>query len=196
MPRIRKVSKEAAKQKAMSAFWKTGYNQLGVRALEEATGINRFTLQKEYGGKAGLFLQILDDYLQLSKNIIFYNVKNGGLEEIAALFLLRADNNALPEETRNGCLGINTACENNGDNEEINIRIKSILDVISDSFRSALENEKTKGTLKDGIDIHQAAEFLRCEMIGLNVAAKLNGDNQAALPAATFTAEIVRGWKK
>ncbi|OUS27318.1 hypothetical protein A9Q99_15000 [Gammaproteobacteria bacterium 45_16_T64] len=196
MPRTRKVDKTVAQQKALSAFWKIGYNQLGVRALEEATGINRFALQKEYGGKAGLFIKVLDDYLLLSENGVFNNVSNGGLEEVATLFLMRADNETLPEETRYGCLAINTACENDGKNEEINHRIMNFFDMIGDAFKSALSNEKKQGTLKDNVNIQQACEFLRGELIGLNVVARANRDNQAILPAVKFTANIVRSWKK
>lgn len=195
MPRTRKVDRKEAKQKAMSAFWRSGYNQLGVRALEEATGINRFTLQTEFGGKAGLFLSILNDYLELSQNIMFAELHNGGLEEIAQVFLRRADNSQLPQETNCGCLVVNTACENDGSNEDINKRIHDFMEISRNAFKAALENERKKGTLNNELNIDDAAEFLRSEMFGLNVVAKSKGNNEATGPAARFTAQLVRSWR-
>jgi TetR/AcrR family transcriptional repressor of nem operon len=196
MPRTRKVTKEEAQQRAMSAFWKHGYKQLGVRALEEATGINRFSLQTEYGGKAGLFLAVLDDYLDLTRNSMMVELFEGGLEDISALFLNRANNDALPEESRCGCLLINTACQDDGENPDISARVTDFFQLIRDAFTSALKNEQAKGVLKEGLDLERAAEFLRGELVGINIIAKAYGDNTAALPAAEFTVDIIRGWKK
>jgi TetR/AcrR family transcriptional regulator, transcriptional repressor for nem operon len=196
MPRRREVTKEESQKRAMYAFWKHGYKQLGVRALEEATGINRFSLQTEYGGKAGLFLSVLDDYLDLTRNHMMVKLFDGGLEDISALFLNRASNDTLPEESRCGCLLINTACQDDGVNPDISARVTDFFQLIDDAFTSALENEQAKGVLKQGIDIKQAAEFLRGELVGINVIAKAYGDNTAALPAAEFTVDIIRGWEK
>ena len=55
MPRERKLTIEEAIEKSMFAFWEHGFG-LGVRNLEQITGINRFMLQTELGGKEGLFL--------------------------------------------------------------------------------------------------------------------------------------------
>ena len=62
MGRKRKVDRDTARQSALSAFWVNGYSGLGVRQLEELTGINRFAVQTEFGGKDGLFLDIASLY--------------------------------------------------------------------------------------------------------------------------------------
>ena len=70
MPRKRKLSIEEAIEKSMFAFWQYGFG-LGVRSLEEKTGINRFMLQTELGGKEGLFIKALDAYLAKWKKTYF-----------------------------------------------------------------------------------------------------------------------------
>ena len=84
MGRAKKVDRELARKSALSAFWVHGYNSLGVRKLEELTGINRFALQTEFGGKAGLFGEILDAYTAEWDNNYLEPVRNGNLDDLAA----------------------------------------------------------------------------------------------------------------
>lgn len=47
----------------MELFWRLGYEGAHLAALVEHTGLNRFSLYKEFGGKAGLYEAALERFL-------------------------------------------------------------------------------------------------------------------------------------
>ena len=47
----------------MQLFWRLGYEGAHLAALVEHTGLNRFSLYKEFGGKAGLYEAALERFL-------------------------------------------------------------------------------------------------------------------------------------
>jgi TetR/AcrR family transcriptional repressor of nem operon len=63
MARPRGYEREAVLDKAMSLFWRLGYEGAHLSALVEHTGLNRFSLYKEFGGKAGLYEAALERFL-------------------------------------------------------------------------------------------------------------------------------------
>jgi AcrR family transcriptional regulator len=48
----------------MELFWRLGYEGAHLSALVEHTGLNRFSLYKEFGGKAGLYEAALEQFLR------------------------------------------------------------------------------------------------------------------------------------
>jgi TetR/AcrR family transcriptional repressor of nem operon len=63
MARPRGYDRDTVLDKAMSMFWRLGYEGAHLAALVEHTGLNRFSLYKEFGGKAGLYEAALDRFL-------------------------------------------------------------------------------------------------------------------------------------
>lgn len=47
----------------MELFWRQGYEGAHLAALVDHTGLNRFSLYKEFGGKAGLYEAALERFL-------------------------------------------------------------------------------------------------------------------------------------
>lgn len=63
MARPRGYDRDTALDKAMSMFWRLGYEGAHLAALVKHTGLNRFSLYKEFGGKAGLYEAALERFL-------------------------------------------------------------------------------------------------------------------------------------
>ena len=63
MARPRGYDRDTVLDKAMSMFWRFGYEGAHLAALVEHTGLNRFSLYKEFGGKAGLYEAALERFL-------------------------------------------------------------------------------------------------------------------------------------
>lgn len=63
MARPRSYERGEVLDKAMSLFWRLGYEGAHLAALVECTGLNRFSLYKEFGGKAGLYEAALERFL-------------------------------------------------------------------------------------------------------------------------------------
>ncbi|QYO78617.1 TetR/AcrR family transcriptional regulator [Devosia salina] len=63
MARPRGYEREEVIDKAMALFWRLGYEGAHLAALVEHTGLNRFSLYKEFGGKAGLYEAALERFV-------------------------------------------------------------------------------------------------------------------------------------
>jgi AcrR family transcriptional regulator len=63
MARPRGYVREEVLDKAMELFWRLGYEGAHLAALVGQTGLNRFSLYKEFGGKAGLYEAALERFL-------------------------------------------------------------------------------------------------------------------------------------
>jgi TetR/AcrR family transcriptional repressor of nem operon len=63
MARPKTYDRDAVIDKAMSLFWRMGYEGAHLSALVTHTGLNRFSLYKEFGGKAGLYEAALEKFL-------------------------------------------------------------------------------------------------------------------------------------
>lgn len=63
MARPRSYDRGTVLDKAMQLFWRLGYEGAHLAALVEHTGLNRFSLYKEFGGKAGLYEAALERFL-------------------------------------------------------------------------------------------------------------------------------------
>lgn len=194
MPRVKKLSREQAIEKAIYAFWQYGYD-LSVRDLERTTGINRFMLQTEFGGKEGLFLCALDAYLENGKTRMFDPISNGDLDTIATIFLKRCSENLNPN-AKYGCLAINTVLDENATSLEIEKRRKHFLKLSHDSYKNAIENERKNGRIIEELDSEQAANFLTVSIIGINMVIKVNKRSTAAEPAAKMIIQQIMSWRK
>ncbi len=63
MGRNKTYDRANALTKARDLFWAKGYEGTHLQELVEATGMNRFSLYAEFGGKEGLFLEALGNYI-------------------------------------------------------------------------------------------------------------------------------------
>jgi AcrR family transcriptional regulator len=87
MGRQKKYERSKVLEKAMKLFWRKGYEGTHLQELVKVTGVNRFGLYKEFGGKGGLFDEAMELYLsQLSKTITPLLREPMGIENILDYF--------------------------------------------------------------------------------------------------------------
>ncbi|MCM8531390.1 MAG: TetR/AcrR family transcriptional regulator [Lentisphaeraceae bacterium] len=63
MGRNKTYNKEEVLEKALELFWRKGYEGTHLQDLVSHTGLNRFSLYKEFGGKDGLFHEVFELYV-------------------------------------------------------------------------------------------------------------------------------------
>lgn len=194
MSRSRKVEPKAAIGAAMKAFWKHGFSELGTRQLEEETGITRFTLQTTYGGKMKLFLVALDAYLETFENSAMMSQTEGGLESIASFFETRVDPASMTPESCYGCFMLNSMVEFASGNKDIDKRAQQYFTMLKNRFRLSLTDAQQSGCLGPNFNIEQKIEVLVSAALGLNVAIRAAGSNDAGKHMATSIACMVREW--
>ena len=194
MPRKRKLSIEEAIEKSMFAFWQYGFG-LGVRSLEEKTGINRFMLQTELGGKEGLFIKALDAYLAKMEKDLFLPIASGNLDTIVELLKKQFNDNRKPMACH-GCFAVNTISDENAVSEEIERRRRRFMDLSLKSFISALQNEQKNNRLKKNLNIGKTASFLTASIFGINILDKIKNKNSHSRPAMEMLVQQIMSWRK
>jgi AcrR family transcriptional regulator len=63
MGRPKQFSRRGVLEKALPVFWRHGFADTSLQALERATGVNKSGLYAEFDGKEDLFLESLRYYL-------------------------------------------------------------------------------------------------------------------------------------
>jgi TetR/AcrR family transcriptional repressor of nem operon len=152
-------------------------------------------LQTDFGGKKGLFLEALDQYLDMGQRDMFGPMSQGDLDTVAQVFLARTKDAGIPSACY-GCFGVNTATDENALGEEIQKRREKYFDLTHSAYREALKNEKKKGHLIDSLDIEQAASYLTSSIIGINMLIKVGQRCSAARPAAKMVVQHMMSWRK
>lgn len=97
---------EVALEAAMHIFWRDGYDLASLSDLQDAMGIQRGSLYKEFGSKKKLFLKAFDQYVKefVTPGIILLTQSDGsGRDRISSFF------NMIPENEKRGCLLCNSA---------------------------------------------------------------------------------------
>src|SRR5688572_23507009 len=93
--------------KATDLFARKGYEGAHLQELVEVTGLNRFSLYKEFGGKEGLFQAALEAYLEKLSALAQRLLRDPpGVANLRAFY-----EGFLGYEFPHGCLAINTIRE-------------------------------------------------------------------------------------
>ncbi|MCY6380122.1 TetR/AcrR family transcriptional regulator [Hoeflea prorocentri] len=186
MPRPKSYDRQKAVESACKAFWAHGYQALGVRELEELTGLNQFAIRSEFGGKEGLYLEALKFYCDAAISEAMAPMKRGGLDEII-VFLnnLVADNSVTSSPW--GCLVVNTGIEN------ARVQSPRLDDIgtfywgtLEDHFRQALSNALVLGEIDEATEVDTMASGLVTAVMGIHaknrsLASHKGGCNLAKL---------------
>ena len=111
MPRRMSYDRQDAVAKACAAVWEHGFQALGVRELEQITGINQFAIRSEFGGKEGLLVEALNHYADAAIANEMAPMKDGGIPEVIA-FIRGLVTPGSMTSSPFGCLMVNTVVEN------------------------------------------------------------------------------------
>jgi len=195
MPRQKNYDRDEAVKKACNAFWRCGYDALGVRGLEKLTGLNRFAIQTEFGGKEGLFLEALDKYSQETELHLLQPLHEGNLDQIEALFSQLVTPSQEPGREF-GCLMVNTVVENAAlGREVIRERTDRHFEQLGEALRSAISSAKTSGQIPVDFDIDEGVTFLVGSTMGIQVMIRRAGDIEAAQPFVGMIIKTIKSWR-
>ena len=104
MGRPKKFSRDSLLKKAVPVFWKHGFADTGVHALEKATGVNKSGLYSEFADKSDLYVESLRYYLKQRREEGLLTAEPLGWKNIER-FLIRGP---CWLEGRPGCFSINS----------------------------------------------------------------------------------------
>lgn len=175
MARKKEYIEEEVIEKAMQVFWKNGYETTSMYMLEQAMGINKFSIYSSFGSKNGLFLESLKCYKKkLNTLIVILKSSTKGIEGLKAYFKDFIVFSKVNDSGR-GCLITNTANEVGEDTDQ---EIKTVLESYTNEVRTVFKSVLAQDTSKNEFTLEAQADYLLISMIGLSSASKLFNSTQ------------------
>lgn len=182
MPRPKSYDRQDAIAKACNAFWEHGFQALGVRELEQLTGINQFAIRSEFGGKEGLYLEALSYYCDTAITTEIAPMKLGGILEIIKFFQGLVTPGSMTSSDF-GCLIVNTGIENaRVQSPRLEAAAQAYWNALEDHFRRALANERSAQGDRAKFAPNELAKALVCAVMGVHAQNRAQQDQTAGRP--------------
>ncbi len=190
MGRNKTYVREEVLTKAMDLFWQVGFEGAHLSMLVEATGLNRFGLYKEFGGKDGLFEEALTHYLDLGRDVYEEHLGREpfGLENIRSYF------SAIQFGTGyHGCFMVNTLTEKNVVSDKSFEMAKNFLRDVEKQYLKNLKAANLHGELLDGTDARVLAKLLLTVDQGLAIYGITQPSNRRKNPVVRLMLDRLLG---
>lgn len=163
MARPKTYERAEVLRRATDLFARKGYEGAHLQELVEVTGLNRFSLYKEFGGKEGLFQAALDAYLA-KLAVLDAHLKRDppGLANLRDFYAALLDH-----EFPYGCLAVNTIREKHVVPPRVFATIERFAESAETSLRRNLAAARAAGELSPSTDVDALAQFLAALDMGL-----------------------------
>ncbi|ALJ05023.1 TetR family transcriptional regulator [Pseudalgibacter alginicilyticus] len=171
MARKKKYNETEVVEKAMTLFWKNGYEATSMQMLEKEMGINKFSIYASFGNKHGLFIESLKQY-KTKVHAILDKFKKGtkGVEDIKQFFY-----DSVSSEYKNdnikGCFITNTYNEFSENEDQL---VQEQMSTFMNNLKSIIIEKLQMDLSKDKETIIKQANYLLLAKHGLAAAARVN----------------------
>ena len=156
---------------ALERFRAAGFNGSSVDSLVQGTRLNKHSLYHAFGGKDGLFLRALQEYLDTrgADSMAVFSRKRGyaALEGYFRAVLRTVD--------PRGCLVVNTAVELGDSHPECRRLMSGYYSTLAGCFARAIEEGQEDGSIRSDLHPRDTAQWLVRAVQGLAVSARLGG---------------------
>ncbi|SFW81963.1 TetR/AcrR family transcriptional regulator [Amycolatopsis australiensis] len=179
MARPREFDETTAVENAMHAFWEHGYEATSTQDLCEATGLGRSSVYNTFSSKRALFRRSLAHYTttQLAKRQAILDGPGTAAERIAKVLDAAVEDDL--ETRRRGCLVVNTLAELGLPDDEVGAALRHDTEQNLAMFTECVREGVLDGSLRDGLDPADVAEFLLSTTSGLRVMARRGTSREA-----------------
>jgi TetR/AcrR family transcriptional regulator, copper-responsive repressor len=163
MARPKSYERNEVIRRAIDLFARKGYEGAHLQELVEVTGLNRFSLYKEFGGKEGLFQAALETYLGRLADLEQVLQRDPlGLANLRAFYAALLDH-----EFPHGCLAVNTIREKHVVPPRIFATIERFAVASEASLLRNLVAARAKGELASDLDVEALAKLLTALDLGM-----------------------------
>lgn len=155
---------------ATDLFWRQGYEATSLDDVLRVTGFNRHSLYKEFGGKDGLYLEVLRNYEHTFNGCIGGPLRSehGGLDAIRTMFEVRMP----PDLAGKGCLMTSTLNERESVPDEACNHAGAFTDRLRDALQHAIGVAQTQGDIPAHKDPIALATYVVYVIQGLGTMSK------------------------
>jgi len=173
MPWEKQFDEADVLDKAMQAFWAHGYEATSIQDLVDCMGINRGSLYATFGDKRSLFLKTLERYETHHRRTWLDALGRRHTPRAAILSVFEgAISAALSDDSRSGCLLVNTAIELSPHDDEIAQLVANGLSETEAFFRDSVLEGQRVGDIPSHVDPAHTARALLGLLTGLRVLAR------------------------
>jgi TetR/AcrR family transcriptional regulator, transcriptional repressor for nem operon len=176
MTGVKQFDRNEVLDRAMALFWTRGYEATSIHDLVEATGVNRGSIYATFGDKKGLFLAVLDHYLETVAKSMMAELSDPdprrAIERMFDSLIRRTSDPKFPR----GCFITNTSLECPGSGDEITRKIAEAIGQQESAIYRVLRRGQAEGSLASTLDARALARFFLGVAQGLNVVNKAVAD--------------------
>lgn len=176
MARALAFDRDAALERALDVFWLHGYQATSINELLAAMAIGRGSLYATFGGKAELFVAVLELYRQRWAALIARHAQAPGRARAVLVELLRTMGREITSDRLGrGCLIANSAVELRHLDADAAQLVRHSLDRLEAVFVGLTARAAAEGELGDR-EPRALARFLIAALNGIRDVAKAGGD--------------------
>lgn len=187
--RPQQCDREQAAQRAVARFWRQGLAGTSVEELVADTGLNRFGLYGELGGKKGLFLKACEAYAEGSRKRLIDPLRNatdpeaGLIEFFEALIKGQLETSGTSPQ---GCLLANTLAEDASEDGDIRQLVHAHFAELEEAFTQLLERAAASPRRPSATRAARAgAQCLLTTLFGILQTARLHPSHPVLSAIAT-----------
>lgn len=179
MPRVKLFDEDLVLEKAMTIFWRNGYNATSMQQLVNGLGISRASLYDTFGSKEALFERSLALYRNMyqKKQADFLNQHSNIKQGFLALFEMAIDGSINDDDSK-GCFVVNTTTELIPDGKQLLPALCQNKTALEKTFYKYLERGTAAGQIAKGHDLKAIAAMLFTLYSGLQVITKINSEKR------------------
>lgn len=171
MARPREFDEEAAVAKAVTVFWRLGYNATSVRDLGEALRLSPSSLYRTFGDKHRLFLRALDHYRthESTEGCTRFQAAAPTVDELVQSLIAIAVGPDAQADEPVGCFAVNTAAELGYTDPEASTRTEAAFNLTRTGLHDLLCRLRDTGQLPTTADPDALTDALFTLIIGWRV---------------------------
>ncbi len=198
MPRPQQFDRDDVLDRALSVFWRQGYEAASIQDLVDATGLNRGSLYNAFGDKAQLFAEVMERYSASSPVTTLIdaaNPENGENGENARTlirdFFIALVKRAVADKEHKGCLFTNTAAGFYGCSEPMSDWIRSALSGFEDALIILVKRGQQRREISATESPDAIARSLIASAQGLNVMARTGASTDQLKDIAAMALRVL-----
>lgn len=189
--RPRKFNADTALNKALTVFWKQGYEGTSIDDLTEAMGINRPSLYAAFGNKEELFGKVMDLYRADPASYVNRALEKPTAREVFAGLLYGVVDLLTNPENPGGCMFVQAALVCGDASKNIRTELAARRLGGEREIRERFERARTDGDLSIDSDPAILAKFAATLIWGLSVQSASGCSREELLQVAETS---IRSW--
>ena len=170
MGRHKSYDRAEVLERALKLFWEKGYEGAHLQELVEVTGLNRFSLYKEFGSKEGLFNEALEKYSREMESLAESLIREPrGLDNIRQYY-----QDVIKYPWHQGCFAINALTHHPAVPKQNREQLFKFFRYLETLMYKNLKAAQKQGELDKGINIRALAGLLVAIDMGVIISHILN----------------------